>query len=236
MKIVYKILFSSALTLSIVSITSLQAAMKSSSLSDFSGSSALDTKKLIDKEEFESVTDISMQHFCAVKEIGNILWDLINDELKKPDDSRCIQSVQDGRRAWPGSNPAFSQTIQGLFLIVSNETSCELWTPWGIVTLIASSSYTKGGPGAWKQIWSKLFKVISVQYYKTLDDDFDMGYHAEVYKVLAVKGKQLPEAVLRDLMGKYNGGWITYDTVKKVWAEEKVWAEMEAAYNQKKNK
>jgi hypothetical protein len=209
MNTLHKIFFSSLLTLSIVSVTSLQSVIKSSSRSS-------DTKKLIDKKEFESVTPTAKQHFCAVKEIGDMLWVLINAELQKTDGS--FQWVMDSRQY--GANPYHHQTKQGIFLVTSYGKVTHVWTPWGAVALIGGGSYNEGSMAAWEKICGELFKSISVEFYKRISHfSLAASYCIDVYKVIAINGRVLPEAVLRDYSGQFVGEWIVPQTVEQVWDE-----------------
>jgi len=211
MNIVHKLFFSSILTLSITSAANL-GAMDSSSSSELSLCGLSDTKKLIDKKEFESVTPTAMFHFGAIKDIDNILLDLIKKEFPSTHVNHIYTE---------GIQPNQCQTIQGLFLEVS-EQAIFLHTPWGKRQLISKFG------GHLDLILKTFLASLDTELYMKHDGKNYFGIKIfsaySLYKIKTVKGKKLPEAVQRpcDFSFSEYKTWIEDETVQKVWNKLKI--------------
>lgn len=114
-----------------------------------------------------------------------------------------------GREGWPEPNPFYRQTKQGLLLEYYYGHPGKLWTPWGEIMLVG------GG-------WSSDLKAATDPLLQRLSltevvpgKQTESGYYGPIYKIEAVCGKPLPEAVVAEKYDDVAG----YNAVKAAWKD-----------------
>ena len=151
-------------------------------------------------------TEQEYEQFKQCMQIGNLLIEII----KKRQNQGWHLPVEDGRKAWPGSNPFYNQTEQGFFLEFSYGRPSRLWTPWGEVklehTLPCFYRSVKEG-------WNK----VSLEFMDNLDTELyrkkSLGYDGSVYKILKIKEISLPQSKEQN-----QKNYKKYEEINSKWA------------------
>lgn len=104
--------------------------------------------------------------------------------------------IWDGQKSWPGVNPCYNQTKQGLML--TSESSPDLLTPWGEIKLFAGGY---GSPLGFLAVQQELLKRVSAEKIK------DSGY-----KIHRVGESQLPDPEMMPY-----AACRSYEALKAIW-------------------
>jgi len=128
------------------------------------------TKHHIAQLMLDPQSEILKTTFKAIQDIHSIAA-AVAQEVKPYE----VSWLQSGVEGWPGSNPFYCQTLQGLYL--STESYPEsLHTPWGKVAIYGSASYCGSGI---KMVFAAFCRHLKLAFVKSLGEHA----HHEKHKI-----------------------------------------------------